>query len=1070
MTFRLIIVSLITGLIVALALSLSGDWTDRTPPAAAQDRNPPGAAAPIRAWTPVGPSDPATLAGPGGSGFEALPPERVQAIEIPEAVAFRGDQLALDLGEAGLHRLQVVGDFRHANGDISLHARGPGQPAGQATLTYGKRGVFGRITTADGLFLVHSDATGTWLVDLNDPRIQVDPLHDDVAAQPVLHPLAGAAAKTRPVTAGLSAGDVVSGASEPTAIDVMFVYTPDMLERYPDGLIETRLNHLVAIANQAMVDSRAPIMVRLVHHTPVNYQRHRANAEALPDLARALRGENVPGLNQLRAERAAHGADIVALTWPHDIETRGSCGQAFFPASTDAGSFDATLGVHIDNDGASNWSVCSDAVFTHELGHNLNAEHQRSQASSDDPDRANYAFVAEERFHTVMGSFGTGHLSRYHRLDVFSNPAIQCGGQPCGSTGGERAADNAAEIARLAPTVSAYASATAAGSVERPSPSSPDRDADGRDDWSDPFPFDPLDGEDDPNPPPEFVFEERRLRAPESTEDWELLVTNAGSDEVLSYDLNGGFRGVRVAPAPVNPGPVLTEFTDMALDNAGRIYLLASEDVRRFDRLSGELIDVWLDSALPQPRELNTSFPRALSFLPGNQLIVLGDTTIERFNAMGRRLNIGGRPQPSTDPEHWNDAMDLALRAMGFWALKLYVAEASSNRIMAFNTATGRRQPDLAGPGNPHVRDPRDIAFSPDGHLLLANGEAGNVLRYDVSRGEFIDEFVASGAGGLAFARALAFGPDGHLYVACMETDRILRFDGASGEYLGDFAAAPLDAPTSLAFAPVIDEVHPGHSGHFYSPERSGEGWLIEILDNGDATLGWFTYPSGDGSGEQAWIVGYGAIAGNRIVYDDVLITANGRFAEASGAASPDIDIWGRIEVEFFGCDQGRIHFQGPEEFGSGSHFVTRLIRTHGRPCGSVPTPPGPGAPGITGQWYDPDVASQGWFFEEIEPGKVFAAWFTYDAQGRQAWIVGNGTLADRTAYFDELVITRGTRFGAAFDAEEVERLDWGTMQITFEDCNSAVLDYVSVDPQYGSGVLHPVRLSSIDGIECALP
>ncbi|MEE4331579.1 MAG: zinc-dependent metalloprotease family protein [Wenzhouxiangella sp.] len=1069
----------IAALIAILALTGDDRPSDRTASVTDSERSP-GAQPPLRAWVPVGPSDPTRLSGPGGSGFEQLPPERIQAIRMSDQVAFRGDELSLDLGSAGQHRLRVVGDFRHPNGDISIHARGIGQPdeaasgtgrfEARATLTHGESGSFGRISTADGLFLVHSDATGTWLIDLNDPRVEVDRFDHDVAALPKLPPAAASSTKSAGKRAGSAADSDVSSASGPVRIDVMFVYTPDMLERYPDGLIETRLNHLVAIANQAMVDSLAPITVRLVHHRSIDYQRHRNNSDTLRDLYFALSGESIPGLTELRADRLAYGADIVALTWPHDIETRGSCGLAFFPRRSDAGVWDTSLGVHIDNDGASNWSVCSDAVFTHELGHNLNAEHQRSQSSGDDPDRANYAFISDFRYHTVMGSFGTGHVSRHDRLPVFSNPAIQCGGAPCGSIEPGRGADNTTEIVRLAPIVAGYATATDVAPVERPAPSSPDSDGDGQDDWSDSHPFDPRDGEADPDPPAEFVFEPRQLRDTEGVEDWELLIANAGSDQVLSYDLEGGFRGLRVAPEPVNPGPILTEFTDMVLDDSGRIYLLASEDVRRFDRLSGELVDVWLDSALPEPRELGTSFPRALNFLPGKQLVVLGDERIERFGPTGLRLNIGGRPEPSTEPGHLNDAMDLALRAAGFWALKLYVAEASTNRIIAFNTATGLRQPDLAGSGNPHVRDPRDIVFSPDGHLLLANGSAGNVLRYNVSENRFVDEFVAAGAGGLVMARALAFGPDGDLYVACMETHRVLRFDGETGEYLGDLVASRLDAPTSLAFAPLIDEVHPGHSGHFYSPERSGEGWLIEILDDGDATLGWFTYPAGDDSGEQAWIVGYGAIEGNRIIYDDVLITANGRFADASDDINPGIDVWGRIIVEFFSCDQGRIHFEGPEAFGSGSHFFSRLIRTHGRPCGSIPTPPSAGAPGISGQWYDPDVRSQGWFFEEIRPGEVFAAWFTYDAEGRQAWIVGNGTFADRTAHFDELVITRGTRFGDAFDPAAVERLDWGTMQVQFEDCNAAVLEYVSVDPAYGSGILHPTRLSSIDGLECALP
>ncbi len=1020
------------------------------------------------------------LAEPGGSGFEQLPAERVIPLNLTPLRPQPDQALALYLGGERRLDLTVGSLVQHENGDVSIRASVAGQDQGaaHATLTYGDDGVFGRIQAKDGLFLVHTDATGTWLLDLNDDRIEVDRFHDDTLGQPALHPMAqiqaeqAAAASpaehTRSMLAQLANQHAQVNAL--SQIDVMFLYTPDMVTRYPGSLIETRLNHLVAIANQAMVDSQVPIAVRLVHHRLVDYTRNTNNSATLQDLRAAAAGTPVPGFAGLDTIRATYGADIVAFTWPHDIERRGSCGIAYFPRQSDDGSWDRTLGVHIDNDGASNWSVCSDAVFTHELGHNLNAEHQREASSGDDPNRSNYAFIQEGRFHTVMGSFGSGHRDRYRRLDVFSNPAIMCGGEPCGSDTPGRGSNNAQTLTALGPVVADYFPPVNPGTVERPQPSQPDSDGDGVVDWLDPYPFDPLDGE--PAPAPTFVFDPRQIRSPESSNDWELLVASSGSDQVLSFALDGRFRSVVTAPPSVDGGPILTEFTDMDLDDAGRLYLLASGDVRRYDRLSGELIDVYLSSELPGQRDLQSSFPRAMGFINNNQFLVLGDSAIERYDANGIQLNWASSAERKVDPDNWNDLVSLPMRSFATRQTRLYVAEALSNRILVFRTTHGFREPDLAGPDNGHIVDPWGMTFSPQGHLLLANGEAGNVLRFDPASREFMGEFVPAGSGGLLFARDVAFGPDGHLYVACQRSHRVLRYDGTSGAFIDvvvEAGQAGLEAPSSLLFAPVLDQVHPGHSGHFFDPERAGEGWLLEILDDTDATLGWFTYPPEGSAKDQSWLVGYGRIEGSRIFFDEVLTTRDGRFGPEEGMREPIIEFWGQVQIDFASCNQATLHYQGPPQYGSGSVDVTRLIAIPGLPCGSVAREPTAATPGISGQWFDPELFGQGWFLQETEPGQIFAIWFTYDALGAPAWIVGQGAIEERSVYFDDLLITRGTRFGPAFDAADVVLEHWGTMTISLIDCNRAVVDYVSALPAYGSGVLYPERLSKLSDLACEL-
>jgi hypothetical protein len=1028
----------------------------------------------IQAWSSPAADHEVRLSGPGGSGFENLPESTIRPI-LPEAGIPEISQ-AVHFGLAADQSLEltVMDRVVHANGDTSIHAGTPDPTGARATLTYGQSGLFGRIRSDQGLFLVHTDANGSWLLDLNDQRLDVDPFHNDTMGQPVLHPLATQhRSESDHLQAVLGAMAVENNHESVDQIDVMFVYTPDMIERYPGDLIETRLNHLVAIANQAMVDSQVPIAVRLVHHQMISYSRHQDNREAIVDMVRALRGQAIPGMGGLHHTRRNVGADIVALTWPHNIETRGSCGLAYFPQPNNGGGFDDSYAVHIDNDGASNWSICSDAVFTHELGHNLNAEHQRSQSSGDDPDRSNYAFIEPGRFHTVMGSFGTGDFDRYLRLDVFSNPEILCGGAPCGSTTAGQGADNATTLTQFAPIVSAYALPTQAGQVQRPPPSDPDSDGDGVSDWLDPYPFDPHNGQPPPDTGPAFVFSERALAAGLNESEHEMLVLDSDNDRILAFDLEGRLRAVVAEPEPRDRGPNLTEFSNMLVDEQGMVYVLASGDVRRFDRMSGQLVDVFLGSQRPEPNDLLSPFPRAIGSLFNQQLVVLGDFAIERYDfRTGQRRHSIHVTEPTQDPGQWNQRMDLALRAMATRPMRLYVAEATQNRIMAFATDNGQRLADVAPADNGHIIDPRDLVTGPDGLLYVANGQANNIVRFNPVNIQFAGTFVATGSGGLDFARALAFGPDGHLYVASRNTAQILRFDGQSGQFMDvvvEAGAHGLSAPESIVFAPVVNQVHAGHSGHYIDPERSGEGWLIEILDAEAATMSWFTYAPGGEPAEQAWMVGVGQIDGNRIIYDDVLITEGMGWGSDFDTSSLELSHWGRVEVEFSHCDHATLRYDGPPAFGDGRRELVRLISIHGLPCGSEPSQPLNDAPGISGQWYDEQTAGQGWFFEEIAPGLVFVAWYSYDLDGHQAWVVGVGELDNQQLHFEELIITQGTRFGDQFSADDVERVIWGEMSVTFTDCNQATLDYSSVLPGYGSGSMNPVRLSRLDGLACEL-
>lgn len=967
----------------------------------------------------------------------------------------------LPLPNGRVAAVRTAGQVDHANGDVSLRLASTAKSpvAASGLITTGRRGMFGRLRIDGRLWLLHSDAWGAWLIDAQTPSLELDAFGADVLTPDELPDLPQEAGFDRKLP------NAPAKSAPATLIDVMFIYPDSMLERYPDGLLETRINHLVAIANQTLADSGVPALVRVVLRRPVGPLPTENNSEMLGLLSDALAGEFVPGLANLASLRTQFGADLVVLTWPHDIETRGSCGIAFFPRPADAP--DPRYGTHITNDGVSNWSICSDAVFTHELGHNLNARHQ--QFEPDDPQRSNYAYVQLGRFNTVMGSFGTGDPNRFLRLDRFSSPDTLCAGAPCGSIEPGDEADNAAELRRRVAQIAAYAGG-APQTAMAPAPLDADSDGDGLPDSVDPYPLDPFDGQAPaPPPPPEFLA--RALRTPSGTDDYELLVVDSARNAVLAWNMDGTYRGDAAFAEAVDELPVLTEFSDLAVDGTGLAWLLASADVRRYDRATGRLVDVFLDSERPQPSELLSAFPRALGFDPEGGLVVLGDNAIERFDAQGQR-RADPEPGDPSDPQNWNAVIDLPMRAFAFGPEgRFYLAEADQGRILVFDTETGERQPNLAFAGQ--LRQPRDMAFGADGRLYVADDT--RVIRFGVEAAGRPEVFIPPGAGGMESARALAFGPANDLYVADRARGVVLRFNATSGAFIDETVpAGALEAPQAIAIAPKLRALRPGHSGHWRNEDRSGEGWLVETLPDGRATVLWFTYPSDGESEEQLWLTGVGTIEDDRIVVDEMLRTRGGRFGPDFDPATVELLPWGSLTLSFDDCRSGRAEWNALDDaYGSAVLSLRRVARIEGLPCEQTARVSTPERPGLSGQWRDPAQRGQGWALQEVRPGEVFVAWFTYDESGTQAWIVGSGSLAETPegieARFDDLLITRGTRFGETFDPAAVERVPWGSATWTFTSCSESVIEWSSSFPGFGSGQLEPTRLTRLDRIDCSI-
>lgn len=258
--------------------------------------------------------------------------------------------------------------------------------------------------------------------------------------------------------------------------------------------------------------------------------------------------------------------------------------------------------------------------------------------------------------------------------------------------------------------------------------------------------------------------------------------------------------------------------------------------------------------------------------------------------------------------------------------------------------------------------------------------------------------------------------------------------------------------------------LHPGHSGHWYVPERSGEGWVLEILAEDRALVYWFTY---DESGNQRWLIGDGEITedsdGWAIRFPEMLVTEGPRFGADFDPNSLVSDVVGEGVFRFEDCNNGSFKFEG---FGEVLSFpVQRLTRAMGADC-SGPLHGRPGETvmpyaGQSGSWYDPVTAGQGFSLQWMANGQAVSTWFTYDSEGHQQWMIGVGYKADGQLIFPEIISPGGARFGSDFDSEDIKQVSWGRLEFDL-DCDGGTAHYQSWLPGIQDGELSLVRLTSL--------
>ena len=90
------------------------------------------------------------------------------------------------------------------------------------------------------------------------------------------------------------------------------------------------------------------------------------------------------------------------------------------------------------------------------------------------------------------------------------------------------------------------------------------------------------------------------------------------------------------------------------------------------------------------------------------------------------------------------------------------------------------------------------------------------------------------------------------------------------------------------------------YEGTMFDPQRDGEGFQLVAQGTSDVyALSFYTYLNG----AQAWLIGVGTLDGDRMVFEDLIITRGTGFGSDFDPADVIRETWGDITLEFSDCN-----------------------------------------------------------------------------------------------------------------------------------------------------------------------
>lgn len=330
-----------------------------------------------------------------------------------------------------------------------------------SVITFGKDGVFGTLPTPDGTTMKFTTRAGQaflqpagFLVPPGaDPSLHLDyVLPDPVVPASRRASMATSAAHPGPaVDARATVGQLADQDGGEVTITMLAAYTRNLTQlRGSRAAVETEYRNLVAVMNQAHIDSGTVARFEIAGFEEIDYPANAWNADARADII----DNTLPDGTDLHGLRNELAADLVTLIRPY-TEGDLTCGISQFPG--------AQLQPHFldRNTGYSVTAVesCRPLVLAHEIGHSLGLMHDRDTVAGPHGATLYYGAYPFSFGHRQLGPPGFSTVMAYDSesrpwLGYFSHPGTTlCGGAACGDA---ELADNVRSIDLVAETISRF--------------------------------------------------------------------------------------------------------------------------------------------------------------------------------------------------------------------------------------------------------------------------------------------------------------------------------------------------------------------------------------------------------------------------------------------------------------------------------------------------------------------------------------------------------------------------------------------------------------------------------------
>jgi hypothetical protein len=343
----------------------------------------------------------------------------------------------------------------------------------------------GRIKTPEGNFQIETSDGLTTLTDVKRAGMIVPSLGNDALVAP--HARSAAAAKAARSRADLPVNDAGTANS---VIDVLVLYNASFATA--TGNPQNVIANLIAVANQAMIDSTVLITFRIVA-TQSLAMSDADSEQTLLDKVTYYSSPKDPNLIQdplyagVPALRDQYGADLVVAIRPFNQPVQLYCGIAWINVDLNSDSGIASSAPYayavvsygqynVPNSPNNEYYICDQATMAHEMGHNLGLAHDRNDSKDVNGNLFYgvfpYSFgygLAENQQLGVPG-FATIMAANYIPapvVDKYSSPNLACNTYTCGVTQADSAnsADNVSALKQTGPRVAQFRATTVVSAI-----------------------------------------------------------------------------------------------------------------------------------------------------------------------------------------------------------------------------------------------------------------------------------------------------------------------------------------------------------------------------------------------------------------------------------------------------------------------------------------------------------------------------------------------------------------------------------------------------------------------------